>query len=88
MVTTSQALQDAKAPLNPNTILVTHGVDYEHFSRAVTEDLPEPEDLKNIPHPRLGFFGLIRDWVDLDLLAEVCPPAAGLACRAHRRLGG
>lgn len=71
VVTTSQALQDAKAPLNPNTILVTHGVDYEHFSRAVREDLPVPEDLKAVPHPMLGFFGLLRDWVDLDLLAEV-----------------
>ncbi len=71
VVTTSQALQEAKAPLNPNTILVTHGVDYEHFSRAVREDLPVPEDMKAIPHPILGFFGLIRDWVDLDLLGEV-----------------
>ncbi len=70
VVTTSTALQEAKAPWNPNTILVTHGVDYEHFSRAVTEDLPCPPDIAGIPHPRLGFFGLIRDWVDLDLLAE------------------
>jgi len=71
VITTSTALQEAKAPLNPNTILVTHGVDYEHFSRAVREDLPIPEDMKTIPHPILGFFGLIRDWVDLDLLAAV-----------------
>jgi glycosyltransferase involved in cell wall biosynthesis len=72
VVTTSAALQEAKSPLNPNTILVTHGVDYEHFSRAMREDLPVPEDMKGIPHPILGFFGLIRDWVDLDLLAQVC----------------
>ena len=71
VVTTSQALQEAKAPLNPNTILVTHGVDYEHFSRALRDDLTIPDDIKDIPHPILGFFGLIRDWVDLDLLAEV-----------------
>ena len=70
-MTTSSALQEAKQPLNPNTIFVPHGVDYEHFSRAVTEDLPVPPDIANIPHPRLGFIGLIRDWVDLDLLAEV-----------------
>ncbi len=71
VVTTSQVLQDAKAPLNPNTILVPHGVDYEHFSKAVTNTLPVPEGMRDIPHPILGFFGLIRDWVDLDLLAEV-----------------
>ena len=71
VVTTSRALQEAKAPLNPNTILVPHGVDYEHFAKAATNNLPVPEDIKDIPHPILGFFGLIRDWVDLDLLAEV-----------------
>jgi glycosyltransferase involved in cell wall biosynthesis len=30
-----------------------------------------PEDIANLPHPIFGFFGLIRDWIDLDLLAEV-----------------
>jgi glycosyltransferase involved in cell wall biosynthesis len=71
VVTTSMALQAAKQPLNPNTILVSHGVDYEHFAKAVSNHLPTPADIAGIPHPRLGFFGLIRDWVDLDLLAEV-----------------
>jgi len=71
VVTTSRALHEAKKPLNPNTILVPHGVDYAHFSKAVTNNLPVPEDMRDIPHPILGFFGLIRDWVDLDLLAGV-----------------
>ena len=71
VITTSMALQKAKAPWNPNTILVPHGVDYGHFSRAVHEDLPCPPDLAPIPKPRLGFFGLIRDWVDVDLMAAV-----------------
>ncbi|MBN1588458.1 MAG: glycosyltransferase [Pirellulales bacterium] len=71
VVTTSTALQKAKLPLNRNTILVPHGVDYKHFSKAVANHLPAPSDVAQIPHPRLGFFGLIRDWVDLDLLAEV-----------------
>ena len=70
VVTTSSALQEAKRPLNPNTILVTHGVDYRHFAKALSNNLPIPEDISNIPHPVLGFFGLIRDWVDLDLLAD------------------
>lgn len=71
VVTTSLALQDAKAPFNANTLLLPHGVDYEHFSQALAEDLPAPDDIASIPHPRLGFFGLIRDWVDLDLVAEL-----------------
>lgn len=71
VVTTSMALQEAKSPWNPNTILVPHGVDFDHFSRAVREALPCPPDLAPIPAPRLGFFGLIRDWVDLDFLAQI-----------------
>ncbi len=71
VITTSMALHKAKSPWNPNTILVPHGVDYQHFKRAVTEELPCPEDLKPIPKLRLGFFGLIRDWVDIELLAKV-----------------
>jgi glycosyltransferase involved in cell wall biosynthesis len=71
VVTTSMALQESKSPLNPHTVLVTHGVDYEHFARAASEDLPVPPDIRDIPRPRLGFFGLVRDWVDLDLVAAV-----------------
>lgn len=71
VVTTSMALQGAKRHWNRNTILVPHGVDYEHFSKALSNNLPAPPDIARIPRPRLGFFGLIRDWVDLDLLAEV-----------------
>jgi glycosyltransferase involved in cell wall biosynthesis len=71
VVTTSTALQAAKAPLNPNTLLVPHGVEHAHFARALADGLPVPPDVAGIPRPRLGFFGLIRDWVDLDLLADV-----------------
>ena len=71
VVTTSGPLLESRRPWNPNTILVSHGVDYDHFAGALSDELPEPADLAAIPRPRLGFFGLLRDWVDLDLLAEV-----------------
>ena len=71
VVTTSMALQEAKNPWNPNTILVPHGVDYNHFNRAVQEDIPCPADMVAILKPRFGFFGLIRDWVDVELLARI-----------------
>jgi glycosyltransferase involved in cell wall biosynthesis len=71
VLTTSSALQKAKKGWNKNTVLVPHGVDFHHFNKAVKEDLPCPEEIKNIPSPKFGFFGLIRDWVDLDLIASV-----------------
>ncbi len=70
VITTSLALQEAKKSWNPHTALVTHGVDYEHFAGALSEQTQVPADLEVIPRPRLGFFGLIRDWVNLEVLAE------------------
>lgn len=69
LVTTSTPLHQAKSSLNPNSILVPHGVDHAHFSKALSPSLSIPPELAAIPRPRLGFFGLIRDWVNLPLLA-------------------
>jgi glycosyltransferase involved in cell wall biosynthesis len=67
----STTLLEAKKPLNPRTYLVTHGVDYAHFRAATNPGLPIANELRNLPHPILGFHGLIADWVDLSLLAEL-----------------
>jgi UDP-galactopyranose mutase len=42
-------------------------IDRAHFAKART-DQPQPEDQKNIPHPRLGFFGVIDERFDIELL--------------------
>ena len=58
-----------------NVHYVPHGVDFEHFASAL-EPGPLPEDLATIPEPRIGFFGLIHEWVDVALigrLAEALP---------------
>ena len=49
VITTAMALQKAKAAWNPNTILVPHGVDFEHFNRAQTEQFPCPETCRTSP---------------------------------------
>ena len=71
VVTTSDALHRSKSRLHPNVHLVRHGVDVEHFGAAVERDLPLPADLKDIPRPIFGFFGLIHHWFDVELLASV-----------------
>jgi UDP-galactopyranose mutase len=45
-------------------------VDVPHFARA-RNALPEPADQVDIPHPRVGFFGVIDERMDLQLLADV-----------------
>ncbi len=43
--------------------LLEQAVDFEHFASATARDWPEPADLKDIPHPRLGYFGAIESWL-------------------------
>lgn len=71
VIVCSSKLLEAKKPLNPRTFLVTHGVDYPHFYTATNSGTPIADELRNLPHPILGFHGLIADWVDLPLLAEL-----------------
>jgi len=48
--------------------LVSHGVDHDHFSRAL-QATQRPVDL---PSGRVaGFFGLLSEWLDQNLLIEV-----------------
>jgi UDP-galactopyranose mutase len=42
-------------------------IDRAHFAKARTEQ-PEPEDQKHILRPRLGFFGVIDERFDIELL--------------------
>jgi glycosyltransferase involved in cell wall biosynthesis len=67
----SSPLLRSKQELNPRTYLITHGVDYEHFRRATEVTTPVALELQNLPRPILGFHGLIADWVDLPMLAEL-----------------
>ncbi|HEY1814352.1 MAG TPA: glycosyltransferase [Kofleriaceae bacterium] len=67
----NEPLADAKRAINASTFVSPHGVDHAAFARALDPALAEPLDLAAIPHPRLGFYGTLRDWVDFDLLACV-----------------
>ena len=41
-----------------------------HFAKARAHARPEPADQARIPHPRLGFFGVIDERMDIDLVGE------------------
>ena len=71
VITTSATLQDQRRGLNPNTHMVPHGVDYDHFaaSDSVSPD-QVPEEICDIPRPIFGYFGLISDYVDLELIGQ------------------
>src|SRR5215470_8700459 len=71
VIVSSDRLYQSKAPFNPRTALVRHGVDYSHFRRALDAETVVPEEIAGFPRPVIGFFGLIADWVDVELLASV-----------------
>lgn len=71
VLVSAQPLYDSKRLHNPNTFLVTHGVEVEHFRRALDPATKVPADLQagsRAAGPVIGFFGLVADWVDLDLV--------------------
>jgi UDP-galactopyranose mutase len=65
--TGGQSLYEAKRGRHPHVYAFPSGIDLEHFGRA-REITEEPEDQSGIPHPRLGFFGVVDERFDLELL--------------------
>jgi len=64
----SDLLLKTKRRHNPRTYLVTHGVDVPHFRTACETGTVVPQDIASLQKPVIGFFGLIADWVDIDLI--------------------
>ncbi len=78
VITTSAALYESRRTQHPNTHLVPHGVDVDHFAsaeRVAPADVPS--DIRDIPRPIFGYFGVIGDYVDLDLLAAAARARPG-----------
>lgn len=67
----NHALADAKRELNATTYVAPHGVDHELFSEALDIDAVVPAELAKLPHPRIGFYGTLREWVDFELIAGI-----------------
>ena len=70
-IVTSERLLQSRSKINPRTVLVRHGVDFAHFSRALDPATVVPGEVAKLPRPVIGFFGLVADWVDVDLMAAV-----------------
>lgn len=64
------SLYEAKRQQHSNIHPFPSGVDVAHF-RPARQRLPEPSDQQLIPHPRLGFYGVIDERLDQALLAEL-----------------
>jgi UDP-galactopyranose mutase len=63
------SLHQAKQGLHPDVHCFPSSVDARHFAGARTPGLAEPPELANLPHPRIGWFGVVDERMDLELLA-------------------
>jgi glycosyltransferase involved in cell wall biosynthesis len=70
VIASAEDLAERCARWSRNVHYVPHGVDHAHFATAL-ETGPLPEDIASIPGPRVGFFGLIHEWVDIDLIGRL-----------------
>src|SRR3712207_1999562 len=68
--TGGRSLYEAKRARHPRVYPFPSSVDVPHFARARGR-VDEPEDQAAIPGPRLGFFGVIDERMDLELIDAV-----------------
>ena len=68
--TGGQSLYEAKRGQHPSVHAFPSSIDRAHFGRARTT-VTDPADQANISHPRLGFFGVIDERFDIELLDRV-----------------
>lgn len=71
VIVSANTLRESKRKVNRSTHLVRHGVDYHHFKKALDPAVAIPADVAKLPHPIIGFHGLIADWVDLALIRRL-----------------
>lgn len=68
----STGLYQDKLPSNPRTYLFPSGVEADHFTPAANPaQLQMPRELTGVPRPIIGYYGVIDERVDLDLLAYI-----------------
>ena len=70
------SLYEAKRGRHANIHPFPSSVDVDHFKAARTSGF-EPADQAGLKHPRLGFYGVVDERMDLDLLAKLADARPG-----------
>ena len=68
--TGGSSLFEAKKDRHPNVHCFPSSVDRTHFAKARARQF-DPADQEDLPKPRLGFYGVIDERFDIDLLDQV-----------------
>lgn len=70
VTTGGYSLWEAKRERHGNVHAFPSSVDIPHFAQARTT-LPEPPDLRCVPHPRIGYYGVLDERLDLELVGQL-----------------
>ncbi len=70
VITVSEKLTEEKSHFAKRITTIHHGVDYQLFEHVLLSG-PIPEELKKMPRPVIGYSGVVRHIIDLDLLDYV-----------------
>ena len=68
--TGGSSLYEAKKDRHPNVHCFPSSVDRAHFAKARARQF-DPADQEDLPRPRLGFYGVLDERFDTELLAKV-----------------
>jgi glycosyltransferase involved in cell wall biosynthesis len=68
--TGGMSLYEAKRSRHHSVHAFPSSIDFDHFAKARSIKA-DPDDQAGIPHPRLGFFGVIDERMDVDLVGKV-----------------
>lgn len=71
VIVSAEKLLTDKKHFNKNIFIIRHGVDFSHFQKALNSETKIPDEIKNLPHPIIGFHGLLADWVDFELIKKI-----------------
>ncbi|MGI4871292.1 MAG: glycosyltransferase family 1 protein [Janthinobacterium lividum] len=69
--TGGQRLYEAKREQHADAHAFPSSIDKAHFGQARDPKLAEPADQAGIAHPRIGFFGVVDERLDIELLGSL-----------------
>jgi glycosyltransferase involved in cell wall biosynthesis len=69
--TGGHSMYEARKHRHPRIYCFPSGVDAEHYRSVADPATQEPPAIATIPHPRLGYFGVLDERIDWELIATI-----------------
>jgi glycosyltransferase involved in cell wall biosynthesis len=71
LFTGGRSMYESRKDRHPRAYCFPSGVDVEHYKHTRDPQIQEPAAIAEIPHPRLGYFGVLDERIDWELIAAV-----------------